>query len=364
VQIARAGLAEVSSNSERKEAGFDSSTPVYKPFRKAHDVYKEQLGGAVSLERSTGPMPIQSYHEHAMVFWSDKPSWFYKLPFDGKRNWEFEQDPTWDDRPIWRNEKELRKLFKPPKGRNAPRYGIASHWDKNRENWSWIGWRVWDCLFFDDQVFIQEFQHGKLLGPLRKTPEQSRAQVIVIFDNGSWTHVDIDVEAPACRKPPSEEKKDASAKRTPDDDLQRRKDEALRILHGKNRVETSKTSPQQQHDESRPAVPRVQASAPQAIVSPYAELPYGLQTVISTTVALSPLNIRLDCDGPIGKATWRWTGAFPGAVLSAVNEQIKGNSYYFRLDTPRFVPEMPVLIKLYSASPLRIVHLEVGRDIQ
>jgi hypothetical protein len=182
--------------SQNKLASSAPATEVFAPFLPAYEVSKAKLGNPISLGELAGDMPQQHAHERAMVIWIEKPFGFYKLPNDRNRKWEFEADPAWDDeKGNWDNAEQLIQMFKPPKGKNPPYYGVASHWAKDPENWAWIGWLTWKCLYHNT-LFIQRFEQGIIIGPLRVSVNQDRAQVVVILNDGTWEPIGIPGQAP------------------------------------------------------------------------------------------------------------------------------------------------------------------------
>jgi hypothetical protein len=174
---------------------------VYPLFKTAFEIYKGKLGKTTSKGESAGSMPQQHMHENALVIWIEKTREFYKLPYDKTKPWQHEGDPVWNNvitklnsEGKWNKEEELVKLFNPPEGKHPPFYGVAAHWYDKPQNWEWIGWLVWKNLYFEDTMFFQEFEHGKMIGPIRASSTLENANVLVILNDLTYHTVSVDAK--------------------------------------------------------------------------------------------------------------------------------------------------------------------------
>jgi hypothetical protein len=190
----------------QKTGKADVLTPaVYAPFIPAYERYKAQLGNPTREVESAGPLPELHVHEHATIFWSITKG-FYILTHES-RKWENRPDTAWHDRDTdWWSTKQVTKLFKKfnlPKGAKPPYGGLADRWYHSPEDWQWIGWMDWQCIFprhvpGQNKIFIQEFEHGTLIGPLRKSAENNVAHIAVLMNDRPYELVNFDGEIPPC----------------------------------------------------------------------------------------------------------------------------------------------------------------------
>lgn len=87
-------------------------------------------------------------------------------------------------------------------------------------------------------------------------------------------------------------------------------------------------------------------------------LPYGFRIVLQTTVTISPVQVLVQCSGPIEEATNIVIGA--SAKLGSGGAP-RGKDYYsFRIDAPPFTPQSPIQIDLFSKTKVtcRVVRVD------
>lgn len=179
----------------------NKSSPISREFHK----FSEDAGGLGasrgSLEQST--IVYHAVHEHGYVVWLRELNMHFLLPLDQSNRKAVRQiDADWDLGREWYEEDRLRTKFNPPQGKLPPKGGFARHWDRDPQRISWIGWRLWDCVYRGEkQFFYQKFEHGIIMGPLHLTKQSNDdAQYFLIRDDGTWAHwsASKSVKAPPC----------------------------------------------------------------------------------------------------------------------------------------------------------------------
>jgi hypothetical protein len=169
-----------------QSSGYAKRPVVFKPFATIYEIYKAPLGkpqGQAVKDSSV----YYAVHEQAIVVWFKTLSRFYVLD---QRNpkWTRQNDPTWETDPKWSNDKWLRKRFHPPENLGPPYSGVAKFWDRDKKNWSWIGWRKWHCFYISGDVYYQEFERGIIMGGFLLNPNQKEEAVeFVLTDDGQWS---------------------------------------------------------------------------------------------------------------------------------------------------------------------------------
>lgn len=98
------------------------------------------------------------------------------------------------------------------------------------------------------------------------------------------------------------------------------------------------------------------------IASPWnSDAPYAVQGTIQTDELIQNVHLQIECDAPIERYETRLADETIGliAVNVRVLDGLSGPKrvYEFTLATPAFAPEMPIVVKLGSTQPIRIVGL-------
>ncbi len=170
---------------------------VYSPFKSAYEAYRLDLGNPIAKETKI-TQTSEVKHKNAWVFWTKENNAFYRLPIGGGidgSTWSEIHYPNPPAGENWRDEKYTGTLIRVPSG-SPPTGGIAFAWYNDPKEWEWIGGMESHCGFTETPTFIQEFQHGKILGVVRS--EQGNAQVIVLLDSGSVSFKPTAEKAPNC----------------------------------------------------------------------------------------------------------------------------------------------------------------------
>jgi hypothetical protein len=189
---------QVRKNLKEKQKEFEERMAA--PFKEIHHDIVEVIGNPIR-NGVLADDAYQAVYEHASVIWIKNLLTIFVLPRD--------QNQTKPNSSVTRhregsfvvderffNDEELKKIFHPPEGKFPPHGGLAALWDSNPD-WQWIGWRGWHCRFFN-QVYLQEFENGTAIGPLRVHPNQQLGQVFIIPNNGRWLSLATKTEAPEC----------------------------------------------------------------------------------------------------------------------------------------------------------------------
>lgn len=176
-------------------------TPVLPTFRTAgifRDSYTSQLGNPVG--DAVAGDTYEAAHEHAMVLWVRPEHVFYQFPLNSDKWVEYTE--TFIGAGKIYQDKDLKRLFKTPAGLLPPYGGVAYQWLHQPEKWKWIGGRLWDCWFDENQIFTQRFDHGTMLGPLLLHPVNRATQILILLDNGTRRSREAAASPPACATPP------------------------------------------------------------------------------------------------------------------------------------------------------------------
>jgi hypothetical protein len=100
--------------------------------------------------------------------------------------------------------------------------------------------------------------------------------------------------------------------------------------------------------------------------SPHPDAPYGIRVVVSTKTPMQPTKFGLEFDNEVLYGEIQTGSNFSGVVLSAdgrVNDKAKlpeKNSWAWRVDEPKFLPETPWIVRLYGKAPLKITRIVMG----
>jgi hypothetical protein len=171
---------------------------VYPPFREAYDSHEAKLGKPTRKER----VPRWIYHaqhEKATVILLNNPKTIYLLFHNGRKDLLQLPDEGVTTDTYWWNDEEVIKRFvekfgkesgTPPPGRFPPFGPVAKGWYNNPDDYNKVGWRVTHCMYWDETVYAQRFEHGYIVGSLRHVPDSNDSQdgrVFVLFtDENRW----------------------------------------------------------------------------------------------------------------------------------------------------------------------------------
>jgi hypothetical protein len=176
---------------------------VHPSLKPAYDSFASELGNPRAPAQLSDDA-YQAEYDRAHIVWIKPLLTIYVLPFNQEQRKAIRQPDVWTRNPDLFDDNKLRRnpLFKPPRDKYPPHGGIANLWQKDPENWKWLGWRLWYCRFFDE-IFYQEFDSGIIFGPFRSTRTRTDRQFFVALNNGSWHQRKASSDrAPECRQIP------------------------------------------------------------------------------------------------------------------------------------------------------------------
>jgi hypothetical protein len=92
------------------------------------------------------------------------------------------------------------------------------------------------------------------------------------------------------------------------------------------------------------------------IPSTLPQYPYGMQVVVQTDKPISGV-IDISCDGPIGDGNFNIVGV--SAMVAGANIPQENHNYYIvNIQSPKLLPETPLLIRLYSANSINVEEIQ------
>ncbi len=145
-------------------------------------------------------MVYQARHDYAMLIWIDGNQDFYVLKENQKlvkvRGENVEQD-------TWYFDDENRERTGTPAGKDPPYGTFAIAWMSNRDWWNReVGWRAWHCQYTKGVVRVQWFEHGVIVGDLRRMKEDYRVAVyVLLIDDDMWAVDMPERHPPQCENP-------------------------------------------------------------------------------------------------------------------------------------------------------------------
>lgn len=177
---------------------YQPSPVIRTEFRHAHTQYPQlgkPLDNAIltTLPNKNGGGFAQAQFDKAWLFWLDNPGKLYAVPLRGTDH-PFTDD---DDNSFgikWANSDE--EIRKRPAFRDIsnscklPSGGFAVSWDARPDEWSWIGCGVWYCQLDGSGIYYQDFERGRMIGPVRLDREDNAtAEIFILFKDGTshWT---------------------------------------------------------------------------------------------------------------------------------------------------------------------------------
>jgi hypothetical protein len=183
---------------------------TYSLFIRTHSLNKD-LGEPTTVAISTplkGGGLYQASFDYGAAFWISALNDNFIL-YDKDKDWTRIVDRTKDD--VWVDNKEAVRvrLQIPPSG--AVHQGaIARFYAADPTARKRLGQTNWTCLLNGDYVFVQNFEHGTVFGPVRTDKDNTNnvAQIVVLKDIGKkWDYAPAVDEAavprvaPKCNEP-------------------------------------------------------------------------------------------------------------------------------------------------------------------
>jgi hypothetical protein len=190
---------------------------VARAFEVARARYADRLGDPLS-----DVYPIEwvyhAQHEHATVILPYKGLVYALKNDDGDGNRvlkELDDYGVTDSNNYWLKDDEIIKLFvgkfgaergTPPEGLSPPYGSVALGWFTEPDKWEGIGWRMNHCWHEKENVYVQRFQNGLIIGSLRQKPIIDDAQAgriyVLLTKEHKWEYVEGEQGVfPPCQKP-------------------------------------------------------------------------------------------------------------------------------------------------------------------
>jgi hypothetical protein len=176
-------------------------------FDEAYAMHKEELRAPinsaqpVALPNKHGRGFIQAAFENAWLFFLDNPGKLYAVPLHDSKKHFVDKD---DDQSIYTSwtysNEEIRKrdTFKDVREScMLPQGAFAIDWDKNPEEWKWIGCGQWYCGLDGRNIYFQDFDGGRMIGPVRTARQDDSSQIIILLKSGEHFAVRSKEAAPA-----------------------------------------------------------------------------------------------------------------------------------------------------------------------
>lgn len=84
----------------------------------------------------------------------------------------------------WRNDVDNEaRLGKAPSGRSQPWANVAKGWCIQPDRFKPIGWRLFHRGYSTNEIFVQNFDNGLIIGPVRRVADDSFGSVLVLVTN-------------------------------------------------------------------------------------------------------------------------------------------------------------------------------------
>src|SRR5258707_1389788 len=130
-------------------AGPKQSLEVHPSLKPAYDSRASELGNPRAPAQLSDDA-YQAEYDRANIVWIKPLLTIYVLPINNRERDVIQQQDVWTRNPDLFDDGKLKRMFKPPQGKDPPHGGIAYLWQKDPEHWKWLGWREWYCRFFDE----------------------------------------------------------------------------------------------------------------------------------------------------------------------------------------------------------------------
>ncbi|MBB4368648.1 hypothetical protein GGD63_001427 [Bradyrhizobium sp. cir1] len=175
-------------------------------FQQAHTMYAGRLGKPtaeamhVTLRDKQGHGVIQGLFDSAWLVWLDNPGKLYAIPLEDNGRKFVDKDDTFSMDTTWAYssaETRKRPSFKGmPTTCLLPAGGFAVSWDKQPNEWKWAGCGKWYCELHGENVLFQDFENGRMIGPMRFGYGDVGSQIFILFKDGSHSSVRSDQASP------------------------------------------------------------------------------------------------------------------------------------------------------------------------
>ena len=173
---------------------YQPSPGIRPEFLQAYKQHGVQLHNPIdnatlaTLPDKDGRGVVQSLFENAWLLWLDNPGKLYAIPVREPARHFSDDDDAFFGGPTWTgNDEETRKrpaFDKVPQSCKLPLGGFLISWDKDPTGWSWVGCGQWYCYLDGHNIFFQDFDGGRIIGPLRVAINVDESQNLVLYKDG------------------------------------------------------------------------------------------------------------------------------------------------------------------------------------
>lgn len=163
---------------------------VNRAFAEAYSHARQAGIGKPIGKAKRGGFATWTAFQNAAVLWLRDTNCIYQLPLDREaRAVKSVNDPRAPDE-YFRPEVVRKKLGLSDE-RDPPRGGIALAWERDPENWDWIGERRFRHPIKDRDLLIQRFERGLIVGFMPAGQNTDDKVVVWLVDGGTWQTVEV-----------------------------------------------------------------------------------------------------------------------------------------------------------------------------
>lgn len=156
---------------------------VAKPFIQAYEVAAPAGIGKPVGKATRGGRASWTRHANCAIIWVRSLSRIYQLPTDPKHGSVcYVHDNAPDNG--YHDEDKVRKLLGLSPDFNPPLGGVAYAWQQDPDSWSWIGQCLSRFQLSGDNLVIQHFENGLMMGGI---PHRGGTAVVWLVDGGRWS---------------------------------------------------------------------------------------------------------------------------------------------------------------------------------
>jgi hypothetical protein len=177
-------------------------------FKPAFKQYRNRLGSPITTPIRFSQGGYQAKYQYATILRSAEPHKLFVLHLKAGQpsEWTQQFEDSVPDEHKWYDEDELSKMpqfIGVPKDLHPPFASVAYLWTKSPAYWKdLVGWMEWHCSLRVAPPWIQEFEHGTIVGPFRfYRAVEGKGKVYILWSNGQWNSWDAPEIAQPCQIP-------------------------------------------------------------------------------------------------------------------------------------------------------------------
>lgn len=129
-------------------------------------------------------------------------------------------------------------------------------------------------------------------------------------------------------------------------------------------VQAEQPQPSSPPSESRaknqpaPMLAHIRIADQKQVVSTLSDFPYAWQVVLQTDQEIAPVAFELICDGNVGRGEANFNGGAVFTQSKSGGMDNAPNTFGFEWATPAFTPNNPIIVTLWSKSPLKVLSIQ------